>query len=174
MPWKDLERSGCAALAKATLCAGCVERDINGGDCSWPDQLDKIGPGTNLVVLTEQYLLLNPLLLRDIRARVGSRRSLVILDEALFTTTAVVRRFTRNVCKASAAPWPKRGRRAPPTLGSRHGWTGSTSCSTVRWTWRISAASGRTASIGAFSRRKWPGIRRLGALSGIWRASLNF
>ena len=43
MPWKDLERSGCAALAKATLCAGCVERDINGGDCSWPDQLDKIG-----------------------------------------------------------------------------------------------------------------------------------
>jgi hypothetical protein len=35
-------------------------------------------------------------LLRDIRTRVGSRRSLVILDEALFTTTAVVRRFTRN------------------------------------------------------------------------------
>ena len=94
--WKDLERSGCAALAKATLCAGCVERDINGGDCSWPDQLDKIGTGTNLVVLTEQYLLLNPLLLRDIRARAGSRRSLVILDEALFTTTAVVRRFTRS------------------------------------------------------------------------------
>jgi hypothetical protein len=94
--WKDLERSGCAALAKATLCVGCVERDINGGDCSWPDQLDKIGTGTNLVVLTEQYLLLNPLLLRDIRARAGSRRSLVILDEALFTTTAVVRRFTRN------------------------------------------------------------------------------
>jgi hypothetical protein len=95
-PWKDLERSGCAALAKATLCAGCVERDINGGDCSWPDQLDKIGTATNLVVLTEQYLLLNPLLLRDIRARAGSRRCLVILDEALFTTTAVVRRFTRN------------------------------------------------------------------------------
>jgi hypothetical protein len=94
--WKDLERSGCAALAKATLCAGCVERDINGGDCSWPDQLDKIGTDTNLVVLTEQYLLLNPLLLRDIRARAVSRRSLVILDEALFTTTAVVRRFTRN------------------------------------------------------------------------------
>jgi hypothetical protein len=94
--WKDLERSGCAALAKATLCAGCVERDINGGDCSWPDQLDKIGTATNLVVLTEQYLLLNPLLLRDIRARAGSRRSLVILDEALFTTTAVMRRFTRS------------------------------------------------------------------------------
>ena len=33
-PWKDLERSGCAALAKATLCESCVERDVNGGGCS--------------------------------------------------------------------------------------------------------------------------------------------
>jgi DNA polymerase III delta prime subunit len=40
--WKSLECSGCAALAKATLCEGCAERDVNGGDCSWPDQLDKI------------------------------------------------------------------------------------------------------------------------------------
>jgi hypothetical protein len=37
-----------------------------------------------------------PLLLRDIRTRAGSRRTLVIFDEALFTTTAVVRRFTRS------------------------------------------------------------------------------
>src|ERR1700761_7093521 len=29
--WKDLERNGCAALAKATLCEGCAERDVNGG-----------------------------------------------------------------------------------------------------------------------------------------------
>jgi hypothetical protein len=96
MPWKDFERSGCAALARATLCESCVERDANGGDCSWPDQLDQIGPATRLVVMTEQYLLLNPLLLREIRARVGCRRALLILDEALFTTTAVVRRFTRS------------------------------------------------------------------------------
>jgi hypothetical protein len=94
--WKDLERNGCAALAKATLCAGCAERDINGGDCSWPDQLDEIGSSTKLVVLTEQYLLLNPLMLRDIRAKAGSDRTLLILDEALFTTTAVLRRFTRR------------------------------------------------------------------------------
>jgi hypothetical protein len=96
MPWKDLERSGCAALAKATLCQSCVERDINDGDCSWPDQLDQIGAGTKLVVMTEQYLLLNPLMALGIRARVGCRRALLILDEALFTTTAVVRRFTRS------------------------------------------------------------------------------
>jgi hypothetical protein len=46
--------------------------------------------------MTEQYLLLNPLLLRDLRERVGCRRALLILDEALFTTTAVMRRFTRS------------------------------------------------------------------------------
>ncbi len=94
--WKDLERNGCAALAKATLCAGCAAHDVNGGDCSWPDQLDKIGTDTKVVVLTEQYLLLNPLLLRDIRTRASSCRTLVILDEALFTTTAVLRRFTKS------------------------------------------------------------------------------
>ena len=94
--WKDLERNGCAALAKTTLCAGCAAHDVNGGDCSWPDQLDKIGTDTKVVVLTEQYLLLNPLLLRDIRTRASSCRTLVILDEALFTTTAVLRRFTRS------------------------------------------------------------------------------
>src|SRR5262249_36604586 len=47
-------------------------------------------------VLTEQYLVLRPLLIRDIRTMVGSRRTLVVLDEALFTTTAIVWRFTRS------------------------------------------------------------------------------
>src|SRR5215470_19412907 len=40
--WRDFERGGCAALAKATLCQPCAQRDINGGICSWPDQLDRI------------------------------------------------------------------------------------------------------------------------------------
>jgi hypothetical protein len=94
--WKDLERNGCAAFARATLCKPCVQRDVNGGNCSWPDQLDKVGKDTRLVVLTEQYLLLNPLLIRQIRQKVKAQRQLVILDEALFTTTAVVRRFTKT------------------------------------------------------------------------------
>jgi len=94
--WKDLERSGCAALARATLCKTCVHRDSNGGNCSWPDQLDKIAEGTRLVVLTEQYLVLNPLLISQIRNRVKSDRQLVILDEGLFVTSAIVRRFTKS------------------------------------------------------------------------------
>ena len=94
--WKSLERNGCAALAKEMLCQSCTQRDANGGDCSWPDQLDKISAGTQLVVLTEQYLVLRPLLIRDIRTMVRSHRTLVILDEALFATTAIVRRFTRS------------------------------------------------------------------------------
>jgi hypothetical protein len=93
--WKDLERNGCAAFAKATLCKMCVHRDDNGGDCSWPDQLDRIGTGTRLVVLTEQYLILNPLLIRQVREKVKSDRQLVILDEGLFVTSAIVRRFTK-------------------------------------------------------------------------------
>ena len=115
--WKELERNGCAALAKATLCAGCAERDVNGGDCWWPDQFDKIGTGTKLVVLTEQYLLLNPLLIRDIRAKVGSRRTLVILDEALFTTTAVLRRFTRSDLKCFRSALAAAQQKATADLG---------------------------------------------------------
>jgi len=93
--WKSLEARGCAALAKATLCKGCSQYDQNGGSCTWPRQMDLIGPGTRLVVLTEQYLHLNPLLIPKIRQKVGAKRSLVIFDEALFLTSAVRRRFTR-------------------------------------------------------------------------------
>ena len=49
----------------------------------------------------QQYLLLNPLLLPQIRQRAGAARMLVILDEALFLTTAVSRRFTRAVWQRS-------------------------------------------------------------------------
>jgi hypothetical protein len=92
--WKDFERGGCAALAKASLCEPCAQRDINGGICSWPDQLNRIGADTRLVVLTEQYLFLNPLLICQIRQRANPHRQLVILDEGLFVRSAIVRRFT--------------------------------------------------------------------------------
>jgi hypothetical protein len=94
-PWSLLERSGCAALGKSTLCEGCPQLDRNGGACGWPDQMERIGKETRLVVLTEQYLHLNPLLIRSIRRRVGTPRRLVIFDEALFMTSSVVRRFTK-------------------------------------------------------------------------------
>jgi hypothetical protein len=93
--WTTLERNGCAALAKSLLCEPCVHNEHNGGECGWPDQMQRIGPDTCLVVLTEQYLLLNPLLLPQIHKRAKARRMLVVLDEALFLTSAVSRRFTR-------------------------------------------------------------------------------
>ena len=37
------------------------------------------------------------------------------------------------ISSASAAPWPKHDTNALAILGSRHGWEGSTSGSTVRW-----------------------------------------
>jgi hypothetical protein len=93
--WSSLERNGCAALAKSTFCQSCVENEENGGECGWPDQMHRIGPDTRLVVLTEQYLLLNPLLLSQIQTRAGAKRVLAILDEALFLTATISRRFTR-------------------------------------------------------------------------------
>jgi hypothetical protein len=93
--WTTLERNGCAALAKSRLCRTCVNSEENAGECGWPDQMQRIGPGTRLVVLTEQYLLLNPLVLPQIRKRAQARQMLVVLDEALFLTTAVCRNFTR-------------------------------------------------------------------------------
>lgn len=93
--WRSLERNGCAALAKSMFCQSCVENEENGGECGWPDQMHRIGPETRLVVLTEQYLLLNPLLLSQIQKRAGAKRVLAILDEALFLTAAISRRFTR-------------------------------------------------------------------------------
>src|SRR5262245_25757712 len=50
--WKELERRGCAALAKSTLCGGCPHGDGNGGACQWPEQMEKISSETRLVVFT--------------------------------------------------------------------------------------------------------------------------
>jgi hypothetical protein len=93
--WKGLECRGCAAL-KATLCGPCEQRHGNGGGCGWPDQLDRIGPDTRLVILTEQYLILNPRLICQIREKVEAQRTLVIFDEALFLASPILRRFTRT------------------------------------------------------------------------------
>jgi len=78
------------------LCKRCVQLRENGGDCSWPDQLDRIDSGTRLLVLTEQYLVLNPLLIQQVRERVKPDRSLVIFDEALFLGLPIVRHFSRS------------------------------------------------------------------------------
>jgi hypothetical protein len=46
--------------------------------------------------MTEQYLILNPRLICQIRERVEAQRTLVIFDEALFLASPILRRFTRT------------------------------------------------------------------------------
>jgi hypothetical protein len=98
--WVDLERRGCAAWAKATCCAVCPQHHRKGGSCAWPDQLDRIDPGTCLVILTEQYLSLNPQLICQLREKVESRRTLVIFDEARFLASPITRQFSRAELEA--------------------------------------------------------------------------
>ena len=93
-----------------------------------PDAADR--PETRLVVLTEQYLLLNPLLLPQIQKRAGAERVLVILDEALFLTTAVCRRFTRVELLRFRAALAETAEAEPDNEIS--GWTASISCSMTR------------------------------------------
>ena len=89
--WTSLEKSGCAALAKDRLCGPCVHH----ATCGWPDQIERILPGTRLIIFTEQYLCLNPTMIPSLITRTKAAHPLVILDEALFLTTSMTRRITR-------------------------------------------------------------------------------
>ena len=89
--WMPLEKSGCAALAKEELCKSCTAHNT----CNWPDQMDRITAETRVVVLTEQYLNLNPHLIPAIIQKVNASKPLVILDEALFVTLAHVIKIPR-------------------------------------------------------------------------------
>lgn len=90
--WSALERQGCAALARDQLCGGCP----HAGNCTWPDQLDQIGEQTRVILLTEQYLVLNPTMIPSLISRAGAEAPLVILDEGLFLTRVMHRRITRS------------------------------------------------------------------------------
>jgi hypothetical protein len=88
--WSDLEKAGCAALAKSSLCEICAAR----GDCGWPNQFDRINKSTRLVVCTESYVGLNPGLIRRVVDAAEAARPLVIFDEASFLTTSQRRGVT--------------------------------------------------------------------------------
>jgi hypothetical protein len=93
--WEALERASCSALAKATLCKGCPHL-AGASPCQWPVQMEQIVEGVQVVVLTEQYLALQPTMLADIAAQAGAENPLVIFDEATFLTKAEVRGFTKG------------------------------------------------------------------------------
>lgn len=88
--WVELEHSGCAGLAKLTLCQSCPHLE----HCGWVDQMDRITPDTRLVVLTEQYLSINPSFLKSILSRTNATNPLVILDEASFLTQNQTRKVS--------------------------------------------------------------------------------
>jgi hypothetical protein len=104
--WSLLERSGCAALAKSTLCSACCHQD----DCGWPDQFDRIDETTRLVVCTEAYLSISPGLIRRLVDAAGAKKTLVVFDEASFMATSQkrsvdleeIRRFHQAVTDAQA------------------------------------------------------------------------
>lgn len=88
--WSQLEQSGCAALAKATLCGNCPRVE----DCGWPDQFDRIDATIRLVICTEAYLTLNPSLIRRVVKAAQAKRPLVVFDEASFMTARQVKSVT--------------------------------------------------------------------------------
>ena len=97
--WAELETSGCAALGKLDLCGSCPYRTGDAEQCGWPDQLDRIDPNTQVVVMTEQYLILKPTLLQDLLRRTKSKRPMVIFDEAGFLGDIQARRFSNGDLK---------------------------------------------------------------------------
>lgn len=90
--WRQLEAASCAALGKDQLCRSCPRFN----QCRWPDQIERIDQNTRLVLLTEQYLILNPGMIPSLIRRVAAVKPLVILDEALFLTQSQVHIITRR------------------------------------------------------------------------------
>lgn len=90
--WQEMERSCCSALAKDQLCGTCPHTE----ECPWPDQMEQIDENARLIVLTEQYLILNPNMVPALIRRASAINPLVILDEALFLTQQHTYRITRQ------------------------------------------------------------------------------
>ncbi len=79
--WSELEKAGCATLAKATLCRECKERARLPEPCEWPDLYRNL-KGKRLVFVVEQHFLINRSFMRSMRRWTQEPRILVILDEA--------------------------------------------------------------------------------------------
>jgi hypothetical protein len=77
MEWEALDQSHCAAYGKGTLCRQCPI----GERCFWPEQFKRL-EGLQLIVMTEQQLVLNRSLVWVLKSLTGARRVLLILDEA--------------------------------------------------------------------------------------------
>ncbi len=81
-PWRALERRGCIATAKDTLCGSCPEASA-ADPCRWPKRLKDV-EGIHLFFATEELLRINRALIPMLKARTKAKRVLVVLDEARF------------------------------------------------------------------------------------------
>jgi hypothetical protein len=89
--WRELESSGCAALAKDRLCQQCPNYVSNIDPCTWPDQMDSVDVSIDLVVLTEAYLTLNPSILQRLIKKTDAKTPLILLDEGSLLTCDTTR-----------------------------------------------------------------------------------
>lgn len=85
--WTQLEKQGCGALGKASLCTGCV----HASGCDWPNQFEAINEDTKLVVFTEAYLTIRPSLIQDLIRSANAQLPLVIFDEASILSANLVK-----------------------------------------------------------------------------------
>jgi hypothetical protein len=84
--WEHYESLGCSSFAKATLCRECQELKQTALHCPWPDQFARI-KDHQLLLMTEQQLVLNRGLIPLLRSQFREGRILVILDEARLLDT---------------------------------------------------------------------------------------
>lgn len=91
--WSALEKAGCAAYAKKSICASCPEYQTS-DPCLWPDKMAKKLKGVRLVLCVEQHIVNNPSFIQNICAATKAKRILLILDEARLTQASFQIRFT--------------------------------------------------------------------------------
>ncbi len=89
--WAQLERAGCAALARDTLCRRCPERK----DCGWRRRM-RLLPGARLVLTAQQQLRVNPNFVEQLRSFTGTPRVLSLIDESDMVCQPFARRIARE------------------------------------------------------------------------------
>jgi hypothetical protein len=76
--WLRLEQSGCGALGRELLCASCPRRR----SCGWPEQYGNSLRGVQLILATQQHLILNPSFVRFVTRQTKAANALVLVDES--------------------------------------------------------------------------------------------
>jgi hypothetical protein len=87
--WRKLERQGCSATARSTLCGGCPSSDV----CPWIQKALQFDDPIRMVILTEAYINLRPRFVKSLIGQFGAHKPVVIIDEGTIFTTDMTRRI---------------------------------------------------------------------------------